>query len=88
MLEASNLKTMESWYQNLSPYVNDKEFPLRGGKKDLPPVLIGLKLCDFTKFGLCTSKLEPAIHVLISNFSRAWQSFFESKNILVLRPNS
>ena len=34
---------MESWYQNLSPYVNDKEFPLRGGKKDLPPVLIGLK---------------------------------------------
>ena len=43
MLEASNLKTMESWYQNLSPYVNDKEFPLRGGKKDLPPVLIGLK---------------------------------------------
>ena len=42
MLEASNLKTMESWYQNLSPYVNDKEFPLRGGKKDLPPVLIGL----------------------------------------------
>ena len=33
---------MESWYQNLSPYVNDKEFPLRGGKKDLPPVLIGL----------------------------------------------
>ena len=43
MLEASNLKTMESWYQNLSPYVNDKEFPLRGGKKDLPPVLIGLR---------------------------------------------
>ena len=43
MLEASNWKTMESWYQNLSPYVNDKEFPLRGGKKDLPPVLIGLK---------------------------------------------
>ena len=42
MLEASNWKTMESWYQNLSPYVNDKEFPLRGGKKDLPPVLIGL----------------------------------------------
>ena len=46
MLEASNLKTMESWYQNLSPYVNDKEFPLRGGKKDLPPVLIGLKVME------------------------------------------
>ena len=54
MLEASNLKTMESWYQNLSPYVNDKEFPLRGGKKDLPPVLIGLKVkLEFEKFVLC-----------------------------------
>ena len=36
MLEASNWKTMKSWYQNLFPYENDKEFPPRGGKKDPP----------------------------------------------------
>ena len=36
------------------------------------------KLCLFTKFGGCSSKIEPATPVLILNFSRAWQSFFES----------
>ena len=46
------------------------------------------KICVFTKFEGCSSKNEPATPVLILNFSRAWQSFFESKNILVLRPNS
>ena len=59
MLEASNLKTMESWYQNLSPYVNDKEFPLRGGKKDLPPVLIGLRFPTSTVPCSKTRHLPP-----------------------------
>ena len=36
------------------------------------------KLSIFTNFGGCSSKIEPAMPVLILNFSRAWQSFFES----------
>ena len=64
MLEASNLKTMESWYQNLSPYVNDKEFPLRGGKKDLPPVLIGLSEPFGYRTYSCGIKYEPFGHFM------------------------
>ena len=70
MLEASNWKTMESWYQNLSPYVNDKEFPLRGGKKDLPPVLIGLK-------SERSWRLEKALQALISNQDKGLQKIFK-----------
>ena len=73
MLEASNLKTMESWYQNLSPYVNDKEFPLRGGKKDLPPVLIGLSqdtkgvVAFETSTRLCSKVAKVAIFVQLES---------------------
>ena len=47
MLEASNWKTMKSWYQNLFPYENDKEFPPRGGKKDPPPGTDRVIACRF-----------------------------------------
>ena len=42
------------------------------------------KICIFTKFGGCSSKIEPATPILILKFKRAWQTQFFSHTLQIL----
>ena len=42
------------------------------------------KICIFTKFGGCSSKIEPATPILSLKFKRAWQTQFFSHNLQIL----
>ena len=42
------------------------------------------KIWIFTKFGGCSSKIEPAMPILILKFKRAWQTQFFSHTLQIL----